>query len=65
MANRERRELVHKLQRACRRRLEVFSWSRGVALRDRIVEGARPGQLRAGAKVLAQRAIRFQRLKAA
>lgn len=34
----------------------------GELLGNRIVEGARPSQLRAGAKLLAQRLLRLQRL---
>lgn len=65
MIDKQKRYILHELQRRVRERLERSSWSKGVALRTRIVEGARPAQLRAGAKLLAQRALADQRRYAA
>jgi hypothetical protein len=56
----QRRADLHKLQAMCRRELESTPWSRGAFLRDRIVEGARPAQLKAGAKLLVARLVKLR-----
>ena len=53
-----RRSEKRDLQRRLRNLLERSAWSKGVPGR---CEGARPNQLRAGAKVLADRLFRMRR----